>query len=353
MGIGRNELIELLSIPQEREQYLYSLSGKARINGVGNKVYLRGLIELSNICQKNCLYCGIRKDNTKTNRYTLTDQQVLQAAEFAHKNRYGSIAIQAGEIDSPQNTLRIESLIHNIKSLSNNRLGITLSLGEQSKETYKRWRDAGADRYLLRIETSSEELFNKIHPNDDMHQYKKRIDCLEKLKECGYQLGTGIMIGLPHQTVEILADDLLFFQKMDIDMCGMGPYLEHQEALLGISEIPIQERFNLTLRMIAILRIMMPNINIAATTALQAIDPFGREKALEIGANVIMPNITPTTIRASYKLYENKPISEDCLDIQEKTLFERILSTGLEIGLDQQGNSLHYYKKINKYQPKQ
>lgn len=348
MGMGKAELIELLQIPVEREKYLFDLSREARKNGVGDIVYLRGLIELSNICQKNCFYCGIRKNNTNTHRYSLTDLDVLNAAKYAFENHYGSIAIQSGEINSKVNTTRIENLVKKIKQLSNNTLGITLSLGEQTNETYKRWKEAGADRYLLRIETSSKELFNKIHPNDTMHLYENRINCLNNLKNLDYQVGTGIMIGLPNQTIETLADDLLFFKNMDIDMCGMGPYLEHKEAILGTSEIAIQTRFDLTIRAIAILRIMMPNINIAATTALQAINPLGREIALQAGANVIMPNITPITVRGNYKLYENKPISEDCLDIQEQTLFERIYETGLKIGFDTQGNSVHYLKKQRK-----
>ena len=345
MGMGRLELIELLKIPQDREKYLFELSAKTRKEGVGDKVYLRGLIELGNICIKNCLYCGIRKDNKNADRYTLTDKEVFDAAEFAYNNRYGSIAIQSGELESKQNTDRITRLIEEIKTMSNGEIGITLSLGEQSFDTYKRWKEAGADRYLLRIETSNEELFNKIHPNDSMHSYSRRIESLHSLKKLDYQVGTGIMIGLPNQSIESLADDLLFFKETDIDMCGMGPYLNHADALLGESNISEQERFSLTLRMIAILRIMMPKINIAATTALQAINPLGRELALKIGANVIMPNITPNSVRKNYKLYENKPISEDCLDIQEKTLFDRINDTGLEIGFSQQGNSVHYNNK--------
>ena len=345
MGMGRAELIELLKIPQDREKYLFELSAKTRKDSVGDVVYLRGLIELGNFCQKNCLYCGIRRDNTKAVRYTLTDEQVIMAAQFAYDNSYGSIAIQSGELESEQNSDRISRLIEKIKILSKGELGITLSLGEQSFETYKSWRDAGADRYLLRIETSNKDLFNKIHPNDPLHSFERRVNSLSMLKELGYQVGTGIMIGLPGQTVESMADDLLFFKNIDIDMCGMGPYLNHSDAILGESDMSEQERFSLTLRMIAILRIMMPKINIAATTALQAIDPLGRELALKVGANVIMPNITPTTVRANYKLYENKPVSEDCLDIQEKTLFDRIHGAGFEIGFDVQGNSIHYNER--------
>ncbi len=273
---------------------------------------------------------------------------MLQAARYAYENNYGSIAIQSGECVTNDFTSRITSLLYAIKDMSNGELGVTLSLGEQSQNTYKEWFDAGAERYLLRIETSNEELYNKIHPNNALHSFKKRIAALYTLQEVGYQLGTGVMIGLPFQSKHDLIDDLLFFKKMDIDMCGMGPYLEHHDAPLYVHNNILwskEERFDFTLRMIATLRIVMPTINIAATTALQAIDSLGREKALWAGANVIMPNITPLSTRADYKLYDNKPISEDCLDVQDKTLFDRIIASGDVIGFGEKGTSKHYRNK--------
>lgn len=343
--MGKSELEALLTIPEDKMPNLLELASKVKREGVGNVTYLRGLIELSNICQKNCYYCGIRRENSRCERYNLTDNQVLQAAEYAYKNGYGSIAIQSGELNNKENTLRIERLVKQIKHLSNHSLGITLSLGEQSQETFQRWKDAGADRYLLRIESSSRTLFESIHPNDELHSFANRLKSLELLKKLNYQVGTGVMIGIPNQTISDLADDLLFFRSFDIDMCGMGPYIEHPDTSLENKSLSLEKRFDLTIRMIAILRIMMPTINIASTTALQAIDPLGREKALKAGANVIMPNITPTNVRSNYKLYKNKPLSEDCLDIQDKTLFERILASGDEIGFSKQGNSLHYNDK--------
>ncbi len=312
---------------------------------VGYVTYLRGLIELSNSCIKNCLYCGIRKDNSNVERYSLTDDEVLSAARYAYENRYGSIAIQSGEMVSTEHTARITRLLHKIKEMSNGELGVTLSLGEQRRETYEEWFKAGAERYLLRIESSNEELYNRIHPNNSLHSYRSRIEALHTLRDTGYQVGTGVMIGLPFQTKQNLVEDLLFFKSMNIDMCGMGPYLSHCDAPLSQYDgllWSIEERFEMTLRMVATLRIVMPTINIAATTALQAIDPTGREKALWAGANVIMPNITPVTTRAQYKLYENKPISEDCLDVQDKSLFERIVNAGDEIGFGEKGTSRHY-----------
>lgn len=319
-------------------------------DNVGFVTYLRGLIELSNECMKNCYYCGIRRDNKRTTRYTLSDEQVIEAAQYAYHNNYGSIAIQAGERITTEYVERITQLVTEIKKIGDGALGITLSLGEQTQGVYRQWRDAGADRYLLRIETSNAQLYAKLHPNDTLHTFDRRIEALHNLRDTGFQVGTGVMIGVPFQTKEDMVDDLLFMKKMDIDMCGMGPYLEHKETPLYIHKEKLwslEERFDMTIRMIATLRLMTPKINIAATTALQAIDPLGREKALWAGANVIMPNITPLSTRASYKLYENKPISEDCLDVQDKSLFERIIIAGDTIGFGEQGNSNHYKNRKN------
>lgn len=317
---------------------------------VGHTSYLRGLIELSNECVKDCLYCGIRKSNTAVNRYTLSEESVLSAAQYAFDNNYGSIALQAGERFSSSYVSFITSLVSKIKDMTNGELGVTLSLGEQSEKTLREWFAAGAERYLLRIESSREGLYREIHPKDELHSFSKRLAALYTLKGIGYQLGTGVMIGLPSQSVDDLVSDLLFMRELDIDMCGMGPYLEHEATPLYAQRgglWSMSERFDMAIRMVATLRVLMPKINIAATTALQAIDPLGREKALWAGANVIMPNITPLGTRAEYKLYENKPMSEDCLDVQSHTLYERIRAMGDTIGFGLKGNSLHYKDKNN------
>lgn len=192
-------------------------------------------------------------------------------------------------------------------------MGITLSMGEQSRETFERWKEAGAERYLLRIEASNRELYHKLHPHDDNHSYEKRLNALKLLQDCDYQVGTGVMVGLPFQTTSNLADDLLFFKDFDIDMIGLGPYIEHEDTpLYQYSDQlkPQAERFELSMRMVALLRILMKDVNIAATTAMQSIDELGREKVIKVGANVLMPNITPVRYREGYLLYENKP----CLD---------------------------------------
>ncbi len=190
------------------------------------------MIEFSNVCSKDCFYCGIRKSNSEVIRYTISDKEIFDACRFAWDNGFGSVVLQSGELSTPTFVKRVDHLLKEIKKLSNNELGITLSCGEQSKETYRRWFESGAHRYLLRIEASNRELYYKIHPNDKKHNFEQRLESLSFLKETGYQVGSGVMIGLPFQTIEDLADDLLFFKKIDIDMCGMGPYIEHENTPL-------------------------------------------------------------------------------------------------------------------------
>ncbi len=327
---------------------LFEKSSQIKAETIGNNVYYRGLIEFSNQCEKDCYYCGIRRSNKDFSRYNLKDEEILEAAEFASQQNYGSIALQSGEKTSPAFTQRIEKLLKAIKKLSNGQLGITISLGEQSEETYQRWLNAGADRYLLRIESSNPDLYYKIHPNNPQHNHEKRIDCIRTLRKLGYQAGTGVMVGLPFQTYEDLADDLLFMKSIDIDMCGMGPFIEHSNTPLYQYKdelMPIKERFVLTLKMIALLRILMPDINIAAATALQAIEANGREKALQIGANVIMPNITPGMYRDDYNLYENKPKTNQKTSDYTTYLEKQIAIWGNHVAYGQQGNSLHFKKR--------
>jgi biotin synthase len=345
----REDLILLLETEGENKKMLFEKARKVKLDEIGTKVHFRGLVEFSNICGKDCYYCGIRKSNRAAHRYNVSDEQILEAARFAYENAYGSFVLQAGELESPAFTSRIERLLREIKSLSNEELGITLSLGEQEREVYERWLEAGAHRYLLRIESSSPELYRRLHPDNALHNFDRRLGCLHTLQSLGYQTGTGVMIGLPFQDKGHLADDLLFMRDLDVDMVGMGPYIEHQHTPLFTYRdqlLPIQERFELSLKMIASLRVLMKDINIAAATALQAIDPLGREKAVKVGANIIMPNITPGKYRNDYALYENKPCVDEepeeclnCLDV-------RIQLADSEIGYNEWGDSKHYFKRI-------
>jgi biotin synthase len=342
---SKTDLITLLTSEGEDRTALFTKSAEVKKKYIGNKVWFRGLIEFSNICGKDCLYCGIRKGNRNLKRYNLSDEEILEAAKFAFNNNYGSIALQAGELESQQVTGRIENLLKMIKEMSGGKLGITLSLGEQEPEVYKRWFDAGAHRYLLRVESTNEALYEKIHPDNDKHSFKRRLSCLKNLQDIGYQTGTGVMIGLPFQTIDDLADDLIFMKEFDIDMCGMGPYIEHADTPLFAysgSLKPLNERFDLTLKMIAVIRIMMKDINIVAATALQAIDPVGREKAVRIGANILMPNITPGKYRDSYKLYDNKPCTDDSAEDCQSCLEARISLADAEIIYGEWGDSGHY-----------
>ncbi|MBX3008069.1 MAG: [FeFe] hydrogenase H-cluster radical SAM maturase HydE [Melioribacteraceae bacterium] len=316
---------------------------------LGHDVYLRGLIELSNICTKDCFYCGIRKSNHSVNRYIMTKDEIIASAMFAYEKGFGSIVLQSGEREDENFIAFIENIVEEINYLTSQQLRITLSLGEQTTETYKRWFNSGAHRYLLRIETSNESLYNKIHPAD--HSYGDRVNCLSVLKEIGFQLGTGVMIGLPHQTITDLVNDILFFKEMDIDMIGMGPFIEHSQTPLFGQPVYIanshSQLLELSLKMIAATRIFLPKINIAATTALQALDPFGREKGINAGANVIMPNVTLTQYRKDYLLYEDKPCVNDLADDCFDCVIKRIEMTGQKVALFSNGDSLNFLAKNN------
>lgn len=346
--LSREEIVRLLTAEGEERTLLFKKSAEIKEKYIGKKVWFRGLIEFSNICGKNCLYCGIRKGNRNLERYNLSDEEILSAAKFAYENGYGSIALQSGELESDSVSGRIENLLHRIKELSKGSLGITLSVGEQEYDVYKRWFDAGAHRYLLRIEATNPDLYGKIHPGDKKHDFRRRLDCLKNLQNIGYQTGTGVMVGLPFQTMDDLAGDLIFMKEFDIDMCGMGPYIEHADTPLTEYSgqlLPLKERFDLTLKMIALLRIMMKDINIVAATALQAIDPIGREKAIKIGANILMPNITPGKYRDSYKLYNNKPCTDDSAEDCRGCLEARINLADAEIVYSEWGDSKHYSQR--------
>lgn len=343
-----DDLVTLLSAEGDERQQLFQQAQSVKLQTIGNKVHFRGLVEFSNICAKDCLYCGIRKSNDKVIRYEATDDEILEACRFAWKNRFGSVVLQSGELSSPAFVNRIELLLRKIKNLSNGELGITLSCGEQSIETYRQWKESGAHRYLLRIESSNPELYRKIHPENDFHSFDRRLQALRDLKTAGYQVGTGVMIGLPFQTTQDLANDLLFLKQIDVDMVGMGPYIEHEDTPLYDFRSSLktkQERFDLALKMVATLRLLMPDINIAAATALQAIDPAGREKALTIGANIIMPNLTSIKYRREYQLYEDKPCLDEDAELCRNCLEARIELSGCEIGYGEWGDSKHFIQK--------
>ncbi|MBP1630151.1 MAG: [FeFe] hydrogenase H-cluster radical maturase HydE [Bacteroidetes bacterium] len=344
----KEELVYLLSLEGQDMQRLLDRALEVKLRELGNGVYLRGLIEFSNSCKKDCLYCGVRCSNKNIPRYTLTDQEVFDCAELAMEMQLGSLAIQSGERSDRVFADKIEYLVSEISRRYNNKLGITLSCGEQSEDVYRRWFNAGAHRYLLRIESSNTELYYKIHPRNQEHSYDVRINGIETLKKVGYQTGSGVMIGLPFQSLEILADDLLFFKNTDLAMVGMGPFIPHDETPLYEykNELLSDEmRMNLTLKMISCLRLLMPRINMVAATACQTIDKQGREKAILAGANIMMPNLTPLKYRENYLIYPNKQNVKDRPIDAKNSLHLKMEAINHEIKYNEWGDSKAFFDK--------
>lgn len=293
--LNREELVSLLRI--QEAPFLFEAADRIRQQYVGDGVYLRALIEFSNYCKNDCLYCGIRKSNLHTRRYRLTPLQILQTARQAVSYGYKTIVLQSGE-DLWFDTDTLCYIIREIKKLD---VAITLSIGEKSREEYAAYRQAGADRYLLRIETTDKALYEKLDP---AMSWDYRVTCLENLKTLGYEVGSGSLVGLPGQTIESLADDLLFFQKLPVDMAGIGPFIPHPHTPLSGEKST--GHFELALKMMALMRLLLPDINIPATTAMESLHPNGRLLALQSGANVVMPNATDTQFRPLYELYPGK-----------------------------------------------
>lgn len=352
-SLNFDEIVYLLSLQKKDEiELLKEKAYSTLLKYCGEKVYLRSLIEFSNYCINDCLYCGIRKSNKKVKRYILDEEEILQLANWSADKGYGSIVLQSGERNDRSFIDYVANIVSKIKNQTKseklpNGLGITLCLGEQTKEDFQLLFDAGAHRYLLRIETSNPQLFRQIHP--PKQSFKKRIKSLYYLKEIGYQVGTGVMIGIPNQTIEDLANDIRFFQEFDVDMIGMGPFIFHKDTPLFDPQKDTKDfknrNYQLALKMIGVTRIVLKDVNIASTTALQAIKPFGREAGLQWGANVIMPLLTPAGVRKEYQLYEGKP----CLDEIASECFEcnirRIQSVGRSIAVNEWGDSKHFLKK--------
>ena len=283
----------------------------------------------------------------------MSGDEIIKMAKWAYENNYGSVTLQSGERQDKNFEKFVKDMILDIKEVSEGKLGLTLCLGEQTEDIYREWFEAGGHRYLLRIETTNEELYKVIHPDNNIHSFQKRVDCLKTLKKIGYQVGTGVMIGLPGQTEEDLVNDILFFEKMDIDMIGMGPYVVHKDTPLGKdvinndlnTEEEKYKRFVLGLKMIAITRLYLKDVNIAATTALQALNPLGRELGLKAGANILMPIITIEEHREKYQLYDNKPCIDDNAEECKACLTGRVSSIGDIVGYGEWGDSPHFKRK--------
>ena len=341
--ISPEEIERLLSLESEDEiNALFERAYRVKCENVSNRVYLRGIVEFSNICAKDCFYCGIRRSNKNVKRFRMEEDEIVKSALWAYENNYGSVVLQSGERSDDEFVDFVERVLKKIKEASNNRLGITISLGEQSKETYRRWFEAGAHRYLLRIESSNPDIYRQLHPEEC--SFEERVQCLTYLRECGYQVGTGVMIGVPGQSFADLANDILFFKKQDVDMIGMGPFIPHHETPLAddAGNYNSEAQLMLGLKMIAVTRIVLKDINIAAATALQALKFDGREMGLKAGANIIMPNVSETKYRESYQLYDNKPCLDENSTQCKSCLTNRVLGMGEKIAFGEWGDSPHF-----------
>ena len=298
--LTRGEFITLIKErDEENASYLASLAREEAVKIYGNGVFPRGLVEFTNYCKNNCYYCGIQGSNQHANRYRLSKDEILSACENGYQLGYRSFVLQGGEDPHYSDDVMVP-IVSEIRKRYQD-CAITLSLGERSKESYQKLYDAGADRYLLRHEAATPELYQKLHP--ESLSLENRIQCLWNLKEIGYAVGTGFMVGAPYQTVENLVDDLLFIQKLDPQMVGIGPFVPHHDT--KFKDYP-SGTVELTTYLTSILRLMNPHLLLPATTALGTIDPRGREKGILAGANVVMPNLSPVALRKDYSLYDNK-----------------------------------------------
>lgn len=316
------ELIELRT--PETAQILATLAVSERKKIYGNKVYVRGLIEVSNVCKNDCLYCGIRASNKNCQRYRLTKDDILDCCREGYDLGLRTFVLQGGE-DAYFDDEFLCDLIQKIKT-EHPDCAITLSLGERSRQSYAKLKAAGADRYLLRHETADAEHYSRLHPQN--MSYDNRMRCLYDLKELGYQVGCGFMVGSPYQTNENLAKDLKFIEQFKPDMCGIGPFIPQSDTPFGKEPSGTLE---LTCYLLSIIRLIHPNVLLPATTALGTIHPEGREMGILAGANVVMPNLSPTSVRKKYALYDNKATdgseSAQCKDSLEK----RMKNIGYEV----------------------
>jgi biotin synthase len=319
----REEIITWLKEEDEsRLAELYRMADAVRREAVGDEVHIRTLVEVSNLCARGCVYCGLRSGNTNLKRYRMTHEEILDCARAAAVRGRKTIVLQSGE--DPKLTVGwVTELIRKIKAETD--MAVTLSLGEYSREDYAAMKAAGADRYLLKQETVNPELYKTLHPDMTL---ENRIHCLETLLELGFQTGSGMMIGPPGQTAEIIADEILFIKKMQFDMCGIGPFIPNEDTPLASAAVGTLE---MTLKAVALTRIAVPHLHMPATTAAGTIAADGRKRALLCGANVIMPNSTPAEYRALYRIYPNRSGIDDTAEDSQERLEELLGSIGRTI----------------------
>ena len=293
--MNKQEIIDILN-DNSKNDWLLKKADEIRKKYVGDEVHLRGLIEFSNICSRQCKYCGLNSTNKKIERYRILKDEIIEQVKLAIKLGYKTIVLQSGE----DNYYDVDKMCEIIKEIKKYDCALTLSIGEKTYEEYKAYKESGADRYLLRIETTDENLYRKMHPNASLENRKQ---CLYNLKKLGFETGSGCLVGLPNQTIESLADDILFFKEINADMIGIGPFIPHPDTTLKNEK---QGNFELALKVMALTRVILPDINIPATTAMETINPNGRIIALQSGANVVMPNVTSICYRSKYEIYPGK-----------------------------------------------
>ena len=319
-SLSESEIVEILQNDTVNE-LLFDTADKVRKQYVGDEVHLRGLIEFSNICRCNCFYCGLRKDNTAVQRYRMTLEEILLLAQKAKDFGYKTVVLQSGE-DAYFDTDIMCRIIQEIKELD---LALTLSIGEKTYEEYKAYKEAGADRYLLRIETTDRELYKKLHPS---MSFENRVRCLKDLKNLNFEVGTGCLVGLPHQSDESLARDILFFKNIDADMIGLGPFIPSPKT-------PLQNENGGTLikalKVMALTRLLLPYINIPATTAMETLQENGRLLALKSGANVVMPNVTDEECKQKYTIYPGKAGLNNTAQEYRNSIVKKIEAIGRTI----------------------
>lgn len=320
-------LVLLTECGKEEITYLQHKARQEKEKQYGNTIFIRGLIEISNICKNDCYYCGIRKSNKNCERYRLTEEDILECCREGYELGFRTFVLQGGE-DAYFTDERLVSLLHNIKR-NHPDCAITLSLGERSKESYAKLKEAGADRYLLRHETVCEEHYGQLHPKE--LSWKHRMECLQWLRECGYQVGTGFMVGSPGQTAEMLVEELKFIEKFQPDMCGIGPFIPHKDTQFRDCPAGTVEQTGVLLSLI---RLIHPKVLLPATTALGTLAEDGRERGILAGANVVMPNLSPVSARKKYMLYNNK-LSDGAESAQAKAELEhRMAAIGCVVVTD-------------------
>lgn len=326
--LSKDEFVELLSDTSvEDREILRKEAVRLREKYYGHDVYIRGLIEFSNYCKNNCYYCGIRRDNRNLERYRLTKEEILSCCESGYRLGYRTFVLQGGE-DPWFNDDRMADIVCSIKTAYPD-CAITLSIGERSEESYRRLKEAGADRYLLRHETANEAHYRKLHPEE--MSLANRKECLYTLKRLGYQVGAGFMVGAPGQTYECLADDLIFLHELQPEMIGIGPFLPHHETPFANEE---KGSYDLTIFLLSVLRVMFPNVLLPATTALGTIKATGREQGMLAGCNVVMPNLSPVANRKQYELYDNKICTGDEAAECRGCMENRMASVGYHLVVD-------------------